>query len=533
MPGTGRLSNGNSLYLCVLLCADDNQSIFMPALRLVLGDQLSHKLSALEAVSVDDVVLMAEVNEVLPEVIHHKKKIAFIYSSMRHFAAELIKKGVDVEYVQCEDSGKFKNLADVVSCYLDKTGFDEIVLTEPGDYKVLDNLKDTAKKHNIRLNVLSDTRFISDQDEFREWAKGKKNLVMENWYRAMRKKTGLLMDGSRPVGGKWNYDRENRKPPGSGMNVKPPKKFRPDKITLAVMASVEKYFTGNFGELKPFWFAVTARQARQSLDHFISNHLPYFGDYQDAMLEGEAFLHHSVISHYMNCGLLDPLEVCVEAEKAWYRNEAPLNAVEGFIRQIIGWREYIRGVYWLYMPNYREMNYFDARRPLPDFYWTGETKMNCISNVVNMTRRHAYSHHIQRLMVTGNFANLAGIDVQAVSNWYLGVYADAHEWVELPNTLGMALYADGGLVGTKPYISTGNYIKRMSNYCDNCSYDPGKRVGDSACPFTTLYWDYLIRHQDKLEDNHRMAISYRNLNRLSEVEVKQIRGQAKKILDSL
>ncbi len=251
------------------------------------------------------------------------------------------------------------------------------------------------------------------------------------------------------------------------------------------------------------------------------------------MLEGEAFLHHSVISHYMNCGLLDPLEVCVEAEKAWYRNEAPLNAVEGFIRQIIGWREYIRGVYWLYMPNYREMNYFDARRPLPDFYWTGETKMNCISNVVNMTRRHAYSHHIQRLMVTGNFANLAGIDVQAVSNWYLGVYADAHEWVELPNTLGMALYADGGLVGTKPYISTGNYIKRMSNYCDKCSYDPGKRVGDSACPFTTLYWDYLIRHQDKLEDNHRMAISYRNLNRLSEVEVKQIRGQAKKILDSL
>ncbi|NNE39094.1 MAG: cryptochrome/photolyase family protein [Gammaproteobacteria bacterium] len=505
----------------------------MPALRLILGDQLSHKLSALEGVSGGDLVLMAEVSETCLEINHHKKKLAFMFSSMRHFADELMNKGINVEYIHCEDSDNFENVLDVISWCLDKNRFNEIIMTEPGNFQVLSSIKDVARKYKIKLYILADTRFISDQDEFSNWAKGRKSLVMENWYRLMRKKTGLLMDGSKPVGGKWNFDKENRNPLKPGTSMKAPRKFRPDKITQNVLETIETRFSNNFGAAYPFWFAVTATQAGKALEHFISHHLQFFGDYQDAMLDGEAFLNHSVISHYINCGLLDPLEVCVKVEQAYYRNEAPLNAVEGFIRQIIGWREYIRGIYWLYMPDYKEMNYLEAKRPLPDFYWTGDTKMNCIANVVNMTRKHAYSHHIQRLMVTGNFANLAGINVQAVSDWYLGVYADAHEWVELPNTLGMALFADGGIIGTKPYISTGSYIKRMSNYCDDCIYDPGKRVGDTACPFTTLYWEYLIHHEDKLRENHRMAFSYKNLDRLSNSEKRQIRAHARIILESI
>jgi deoxyribodipyrimidine photolyase-related protein len=533
MPGTEPWSNGNPYLVLYVGCRKQNLIIIMPGLRLILGDQLSHKISVLKDLKDDDVVLMAEVIEKTQPVNHHKKKIAFIYSSMRHFAGELNTKGVNVRYIKHDESKHYAGIVDVIRSCLDEKFFNEIVVTEPGEYWLLDAIKKLKKSSNIRLQILPDNRFISTQQEFNDWAKNRSKLVMEYWYREMRKKTGLLMEDSKPVGGQWNFDRENRKRLKPGQMIKPLRKFRADDITLAVLQNVEKNFPQNFGEIQPFWYAVTATQARKALAHFIKYHLCAFGDYQDAMLTGEAFLFHSVISQYLNCGLLDPLETCFEVEKAYYRGEAPINAAEGFIRQIIGWREYIRGIYWSYMPEYKDRNVLRARRPLPGFYWDGNTEMNCISRVVKLTQKYAYSHHIQRLMITGNFANLAGIDVQQVCDWYLGVYADAFEWVELPNTLGMALYADGGTVGSKPYISTGNYIKRMSNYCDTCVYKPNERVGEKACPFTTLYWDYLIRHEVRFRKNQRMTIAYRNLDRISISEKKQIQGQAEKFFNSL
>jgi deoxyribodipyrimidine photolyase-related protein len=505
----------------------------MSSLIIVLGDQLSKDVAALKEYKDGDLVLMAEVKEKHQAVNHHKKKLAFIYSAMRHFAEDLTAEDVNLSYIRLEDSTEYDGIIDIICSHLDESEFDELVITEPGEYWLADAIEETGVQYNIEIRILPDSRFISTTEEFSDWAEDRKELVMEYWYRLMRKKTGLLMEGKDPIGGKWNFDKQNRKTLKPGEKIKAPRKFRPDETTLSVLQMVEEHFPDAFGDLEPFWYAVTASQARKVLCHFIKYHLQSFGDYQDAMLTDEAFLYHSVISQYINCGLLDPLETCQQAEQAYHRGDAPINAVEGFIRQIIGWREYIRGVYWLYMPDYKDLNELDARRDLPDFYWDGNTQMNCLSQVVSMTRKYAYSHHIQRLMVTGNFANLAGIDVESVCNWYLGVYADAHEWVELPNTLGMALYADGGLVGSKPYISTGNYIKRMSNYCDSCEYDPGKRVGEKACPFTTLYWDYLIRHKDKLKGNQRMSLSYRNLDRFSTTDKKQIQLQAAEFLDTL
>ncbi|MEM9989263.1 MAG: cryptochrome/photolyase family protein, partial [Pseudomonadota bacterium] len=292
-------------------------------------------------------------------------------------------------------------------------------------------------------------------------------------------------------------------------------------------------FNDHFGSLENFQYAVTRDDALRALDDFIDVALPAFGDYQDAMATGEDFLHHSLVSAYLNAGLLTPLEICEAAVEAYHDDHAPLNAVEGFVRQIIGWREFIRGLYWLEMPSYKETNALKADRALPDFYWTGETDMHCLSEVVRATRDYAYAHHIQRLMVTGNFALLAGILPEAVNEWYLIVYADAYEWVQLPNTHGMALWADGGVVGTKPYAASGSYIQRMSNYCSSCDYSPSKKLGEGACPFNYLYWDFILRHEKKFRQNHRMGMVMRNLDRKEEAEKKEIKKQAKDFLDAL
>ncbi len=499
----------------------------MAVLRLILGDQLSHNIPTLNDTKEDDLVLMAELRDEATYVKHHKKKIAFIFSAMRHFADELKAAKLNLRYIQFNELQDCTSFTDIIKNELNKSTYDEVVVTEPGEYRLLDEFINLEGKIGIPVSIYEDNRFIATEDEFNQWASSKSKLIMENWYRMMRKKTGLLMDGNKPIGGDWNFDKQNRKSLKKDHKVSTtPLEFKPDKITRQVLSLVNNEFDDHLGDLEPFSFAVTSADARKALKYFIQHQLPYFGDYQDAMLSGEAFIYHSVISHYINCGLLDPLETCKAVEKAYHDGSAPINAVEGFIRQIIGWREFIRGVYWHYMPDYKEMNFLNARNPLPEFYWTGRTKMNCISEAINMTRRHAYSHHIQRLMVTGNFANLAGIDIQAICDWYLAVYADAYEWVELPNTLGMALYADGGLLGTKPYISTGKYIKRMSNFCDSCQYDPDASTGESACPFTTLYWNYLIRNEKKLRTNPRMALSYRNLDRLNATDKAEIQRHA-------
>jgi deoxyribodipyrimidine photolyase-related protein len=357
---------------------------------------------------------------------------------------------------------------------------------------------------------------------------------MEFFYRDMRKRYGLLMemDGN-PAGGQWNYDAENRKPPKEGLRFPPRPHHTPDSITADVLKRVAERFGKHFGALEPFGLAVTREQALADLDHFITRLLPRFGDYQDAMLAEEAFLYHSLLSTSLNAGLLLPLEICQRAEAAWHKGTAPLNAVEGFIRQILGWREFIRGIYWHHMPDYAEKNTLNATRPLPDFYWTGQTEMNCLAHAIEHTRKHAYSHHIQRLMVTGNFALLAGLDVKQVCEWYLCVYADAYEWVELPNTLGMALHGDGGIVGSKPYAASGKYIDRMSNYCEGCRYSPKETVGEKACPFNALYWHFLWRHREKFARNPRMAAIYKNFERMDERKRLEILRQAERFLERL
>ncbi|MEL7429394.1 MAG: cryptochrome/photolyase family protein, partial [Pseudomonadota bacterium] len=432
----------------------------MANLILVLGDQLSKNLSALEAGDKsEDRVLMCEVREEATYVKHHKKKIALIFSAMRHFAEALREDGWTVDYVKLDDPENSGSFSGEVERAIEKVQPDRLIVTEPGEWRVMEMMKAWREELDVTVEILDDDRFIATHGEFEAWAEGRKQLRMEYFYRDMRKKTGLLVDDDdKPEGGEWNYDSENRKAADPDMDFPEIKRFEPDEITKDVIKLVGERFDDHFGELEPFWFAVTADQANEVLDHFLEHALERFGDYQDAMLTGERFLFHSLLSPYINCGLLDPLKVCQRIEKAYRDGKAPLNAAEGFIRQIIGWREYVRGIYWLKMPDYVKRNFFEADRDLPDFYWTGKTDMKCLSEAINQTREEAYAHHIQRLMITGNFAMLIGVDPHQVHEWYLAVYADAYEWVELPNTLGMSQFGDGGTLGSKPYAAGGNYI---------------------------------------------------------------------------
>jgi deoxyribodipyrimidine photolyase-related protein len=356
---------------------------------------------------------------------------------------------------------------------------------------------------------------------------------MEYFYREMRRKTNWLMDGDQPLGGQWNYDAENRKALPEDLEVPERHLFKTDQITKDVIQLVDKRFTDHFGDLSSFHWAVTMRNAQKALRYFISEFLDRYGDYQDAMKSGEDFVFHSVLSPYLNIGLLNPKEVCEAVLDAYDQGKAPINAVEGFIRQILGWREFIRGIYWMQMPKYSETNTFKAKRPLPDFYWTGETEMNCLREVIDVTRRTAYAHHIQRLMVTGNFALLTGIDPKQVEEWYLIVYSDAFEWVELPNTHGMALHADGGLLGSKPYAASGAYINRMSDYCKDCIYDPKTKLGENACPFNYLYWYFMITNEELLNSNPRMAMPYRTLAGMTDERRQEIMLLSEDFLNQL
>lgn len=506
----------------------------MPNLILILGDQLSPAISSLKAGDPSrDRVLMAEVAAEATYVPHHKKKLAFVFSAMRHFAEALRECGWRVDYIRLDDTENTGSLGREVARALESEPAERVLLTEAGEWRLAEEIRGWGAKLNVPVDVLPDDRFLCSHEEFARWAVGRKQLRMEYFYREMRRKTGLLMQGDAPEAGRWNFDAENRKPAEPDLFMPRPPRFQPDAITREVMALVEKRFPDNFGALAPFWFAVTSTQAEEALDYFIAEALPGFGDYQDAMLRGEKFLYHAVLSHYLNAGLLDAMTVCRRVERAYHEGSAPLNAVEGFIRQIIGWREYVRGIYWLRMPGYRDENYLEARRPLPWFYWTGDTDMACLAEAIAQTRDEAYAHHIQRLMVTGNFALLAGVDPVQVHEWYLAVYADAYEWVELPNTLGMSQFADGGLLGSKPYSAGGNYISKMSDYCKNCRYDVRKKTGPDACPFNALYWDFLIRNEAKLSRNPRLAHPYRSWARMDDDKKREYRRSAADFLRRL
>ena len=503
-------------------------------LIFILGDQLTPGISSLaDADPARDQILMCEVRAEATYVPHHKKKIAFLFSAMRHFADELCATGWSIDYrtYDCDDNrGSFAGEVDR-SVHLSKP--ERIVVTEPGEWRVLEDMKTWQRCFGVPVEIRADTRFVCSLQEFRAWAGGRTQLRMEYFYREMRRKTGLLMNGKEPEGGKWNFDKENRKPAKGDLFMPEPLRIKPDKTARAVIDLVAKTFPNHFGDLEPFWFATTRKDAEKALGHFIKHALPRFGDFQDAMLTNEKFLYHSVLSMYLNCGLLDPLDICRKAEAAYRAGAVPLNAAEGFIRQIIGWREYVRGIYWLKMPDYAAENFFGHTRPLPDFYWNGETEMACLSAAITQTKEEAYAHHIQRLMVTGNFALLAGVSPQELHEWYLIVYADSFEWVELPNTLGMSQFADGGQLASKPYVASGAYIDRMSDYCGACRYNVKERTGPGACPFNALYWNFLARHQRKLDGSPRMAQMYRTYEKFDDAEKQRIKSSAKTFLVTL
>jgi deoxyribodipyrimidine photolyase-related protein len=504
------------------------------ALRVVLGDQLSHGLSALAGLDpAQDVVLLAEVAGECTYVPHHPQKIVLVLAAMRHFAAELAARGVRVERIALDDPANTGTLAGEVRRAVARHRPARIIATHPGEWRVLEDMAGWEAACGVPVEIREDDRFLCDLAWFRFWARGKKQLRMEFFYREMRRRTGLLMEGAEPAGGAWNFDAENRKALPKGVVPPPPRRFPPDAGTRAVMALVAERFGGHFGSVEGFAWPVTAAQAEAALADFIAHRLARFGDFQDAMAAGEPTLFHALVSTSLNIGLLTPGACCAAAEAAWREGRAPLNAVEGFIRQILGWREYVRGIYWLKMPHYAALNALGATRPLPDFYWTGETPMRCIAQVVRQTRDLAYAHHIQRLMVTGNFALLAGLDPAPVNAWYLVVFADAFEWVELPNTHGMALHADGGVMASKPYAASGAYINRMSDYCRGCAFDVKAAVGERACPFNFLYWDFMARHAQRFANNPRMAMPLRTLAKMDPAKVAAMRAQAAAFLDSV
>ena len=504
------------------------------ALIPIFGDQLSHDIASLKAGSHErDCVLMVEATAEACYAPYHKQKLAFVFSAMRHFAAELRSCGWEVLYRELNDPLNSGDLATEIESAIRSIAADRVIFTEPGKWQLRETLLEQGNSSDIPYDMLEDDRFLCAHAEFDAWAQGRKQLRMEYFYREMRRKAGLLMDGDAPVGGQWNFDAENRKPLKDARGLPAPIQFSPDTITQEVMLLVEQNFTENFGTLDSFGFGVTKEHSELALEHFIEHALPQFGDYQDAMLLASRYLYHSVLSQYLHVGLLDPIAVCRRAEAAYQDGHAPLNAVEGFIRQIIGWREFVRGIYWRFMPEYLDMNHLEHTRPLPKFYWTAETDMACLKSAIEQTRDSAYAHHIQRLMLTGNFAMLVGVDPQQVHEWYLAVYADAFEWVEAPNTLGMSQFADGGLMASKPYAASGNYIKRMSDYCNGCRYKVAEKTGPDACPFNYLYWDFLSRHREKLEPNTRLRPIYRTWDRMNETRGPKIRADTERFLNSL
>ena len=501
------------------------------ALVIVLGDQLDRQSSAFDGFEPAlDAVWMAEVAEESTHVWSGKQRIAVFLSAMRHFAEALSNDGVPLHYTRLDESPQASSMAAELQRAVDRLKPQKLVMCAPGDWRVYQSLREFAARAELVLEVREDRHFYSTVREFAAHAKGRKSLRLEYFYRELRQRHAVLMHEGKPIGGRWNFDADNRAafgPEGPGA-LPPPRRFEPDAITREVIALVNTRFADHPGALESFAWPVTRVQALHALEAFITERLPNFGRYQDAMWPGEPWLYHSLLSAALNLKLLTGREVVEAAEAAFHAGHAPLQSVEGFVRQIIGWREYVRGIYWTQMPSYLELNALDAQEPLPDWYWSGQTDMACLHDAIAQTLAHGYAHHIQRLMVTGLYALMLGVQPKQVHAWYLAVYVDAVEWVELPNTLGMSQYGDGGLMGSKPYIATGKYIERMGGgrHCAGCRYDPAQREGERACPFTTLYWDFLMHHEARLAKNPRMALQVKNLARLSDAQKQAVADRA-------
>jgi deoxyribodipyrimidine photolyase-related protein len=480
----------------------------MSNLVLVLGDQLTPGHGALRGARPgEDTLLLAEVVEEARYVRHNKHKIALIFAAMRHFRDEMRAHGFEVIYLDYAQGTP--SLLVAVEEGLRRSGATRLRCCQPGEYRLHQGM--SQWRLPVPVDMVEDDRFLAGREEFAAWAEGRKQLRMEYFYREMRRKHDILLDSAgKPEGGKWNYDASNRQ----GWRAREAIPARPqpaiDPITTEVLELVNREFPDHPGDLEKFYTCVTSAGAEQQFEWFLAHGLPRFGQYQDALAEESPWLFHSLLSMYLNIGLLDPLQVCQRVEQAWRDGACELAAAEGFIRQVIGWREYVRGIYWAYMPEYGERDSLDTRRPLPAWFWNGNTDLRCLHIALHQSLELGYAHHIQRLMVIGNFALLAGLEVEAVCAWYLAVYVDAFEWVELPNTLGMALYGDDGLMASKPYAASGKYIQRQGNHCGQCRYDPKQVTGDGACPYNALYWHFLEQHAADFAGNARMSLVMKN-----------------------
>ena len=501
----------------------------------ILGDQLTLDNPALTGSTPSEaLILMVEALDEQVHVSSTRMRSAVFLSAMRHFEQALRARGWKVRYLKLGEHAH-RTLSDAWTANVKELKPEFIRVCEPGDWRVQQALQKAASDLHVPLEILVDTHFIVSKAGFTKWAGSAKQLRMEMFYRKVRKQEAVLMNGDEPVGGQWNYDAENRKsfPKSGPKNLRDPLRFPPDFLTKTVISDLERHLPGQPGGNQSFAWPVTREDGLLALDDFIQHRLNRFGPTQDAMWTDEPFLSHSLLSVALNLKLINPREVIAAASSAYSTGQVSLASAEGFIRQILGWREFMRGVYWLDMPAMKQANHFGFARPLPDWYWSAATHMQCMKQAISQTLSQGYAHHIQRLMITGNFALLAGILPQEVCDWYLAVYVDAVEWVELPNTAGMALFANGGRFTSKPYIASGAYIKRMSNYCDGCRYDPQKRTGQSACPMTTLYWAFLDRHQEEMGKNPRAALMMKNLQRLDPSEREAVRAEAEEMLSDL
>lgn len=505
-------------------------------LRLILGDQLNPLHSWFQTTNDKVLYLLMEVKEETNYAPHHIQKILAIFHGMRSFALHLQDLGHQVKYIRISDKENQHGIATNLGAIIAKESFTDLEYQEPDEYRLDQQLRDFCNsQEQLKTRMVSSEHFLTERSYLREFFKGKKMYLMESFYRAMRKKYEVLMDGAEPCGGKWNYDHDNRQKIQEVIGVPVPKRFKHD--VTGILEELKKAGICIWGEPmeKSFPWPKDREEALVLLTYFITQLLPNFGKYQDAMHTHHAFLFHSRISFALNTKMIHPLEVIVAAQQAWEKQpeRISISQAEGFIRQILGWREYMRGIYWDKMPEYRYLNFFGHENKLPSWYWTGKTKMNCLKHAIGQSLEHAYAHHIQRLMVTGNFALLAQIHPDEVDKWYLGVYIDAFEWVEITNTRGMSQFADGGIVGTKPYVSSANYIDKMSNYCATCFYDKKKKVGARACPFNSLYWHFYASNREKLEKNPRIGMMYRTWDKMSETSKREMLEQADKYLNDL
>ena len=505
----------------------------MKTLRLILGDQLNENHSWFKTTSQEVLYVMMEVKSETSYVVHHIQKILGFFGAMRSFEKRLTDMGHKVLYIKLDDETNQQSFTKNLTWIVKKYQIKKVQYLLADEYRLDLELLELQTKLKICVESFDTEHFLTKRKDVAEMFEGKKNYLMESFYRSMRKKFNILMDGSRPLNGQWNYDSENRKKLNPKVKVPQPLLCNHDLSDIFEMLKRQNVKTIGKVDANNFIWPLTRVEALKGLNHFLKFSLPNFGTYQDSMAPNEPWLFHSRISFSLNLKILSPLEVIQAAIAEWQKreNEISYSQIEGFVRQILGWREYVRGIYWAKMPSYEKENFFGHSRELPGFFWTGKTKMRCVSQAINQSLEFSYAHHIQRLMITGNFALLAGIDPDEVDRWYLGIYIDAVQWVEITNTRGMSQYADGGLLATKPYVSSANYIDKMSSYCSGCFYDKKKKVGEKACPFNSLYWDFFSRNDQLLRGNPRIGMAYKNLDRMKELA--DILQQAKNHLGNI